>query len=414
MYSKNEMTAPGIGYQDLKLMVGCPPPPEKQIGKHNWDSPPYNRWSFQNMSQLFPVAPIHRGSKVVTQLERNDHSLDAVRFTCVDGSEVDLETFLVNSYTDGFLVLHRGRIITERYFNGMKSNTLHLLQSVSKTIIGSLAGRLISQGKIDPLATVGTYVPELLTSGYADATIENLLNMQTGVKFREDYTDPSAQEYIHLDIASGWRERGEHNAPETIHDLLKSIGSDRDHGQIFEYRSVDTDVLGWVCEKAGGDRLPNLLSREIWSKLGTEHDANITVDRVGTSLADGGMSATLRDVGRFAQMYLQGGFFNGEQIVPEAFVRACGTGSTAAFEVLYGHYVKHYPNSAYSNQCWVVNSQKGIFCARGVFGQCIYWDVESEVSVVKFSTWPDFVNPEWTVNTFRACEAIIKSLKEAE
>ncbi|XVN20045.1 serine hydrolase [Pseudomonas corrugata] len=306
MYNKKDMTAPGIGYQDLRLMQGYPPPREKQVGLHNWDSPPYNRWSFQHMSQLFPVAAIHRSPGPVTELERNERSLNDVRFQRVDGGQTDLATFLTDSYTDGFLVLHQGKVVSEQYFNGMQPHTLHLLQSVSKTVVGSLVGRLIGQGKIDPQARVSDYVPELSASGYGDARVQDLLDMRTGVRFREDYTDPDA-EFIQLDIASGWRERGERESPDSIYGLLKSLSKDREHGQFFEYRSVDSDMLAWVCERACGERLPVLLSREIWSRLGAEQDASITLDCVGTALADGGMSATLRDLGRFAQMYLQVG-----------------------------------------------------------------------------------------------------------
>ncbi len=165
------------------------------------------------------------------------------------------------------LVLHQGKVVSEQYFNGMQPHTLHLLQSVSKTVIGSLVGRLIGQGRIDPQAPVSHYVPELSASGYGDARVQDLLDMRTGVRFREDYTDPDA-EFIQLDIASGWRERGERESPDSIYGLLKSLGKDREHGQFFEYRSVDTDMLAWVCERACGERLPVLLSREIWSRLG--------------------------------------------------------------------------------------------------------------------------------------------------
>ncbi|SEN52334.1 Beta-lactamase [Pseudomonas sp. ok272] len=253
-------------------------------------------------------------------------------------------------------------------------------------------------------------MPELASGGYGDARVQDLLDMRTGVRFREDYTDPDA-EFLQLDIASGWRERGAQQSPDSICGLLKSLAKEREHGEFFEYRSVDTDMLAWVCERACGERLPVLLSREIWSRLGAEQDASVTLDGVGTALVDGGMSATLRDMGRFAQMYLQGGYFNGQQIVPKAFVEACGRGSTPAFEVLYGHYVAHYPEAAYSNQCWVLDSGRGIYSARGVFGQSIYWDPAAEVAIVKFSSWPDFINPEWTVNTFRACAAVVEELQ---
>ncbi len=410
MYDKKDVAAPGVGYQELKLMQGYPPPKGKQIGLHNWDSPPYNRWSFQHMSELFPVAPIRRGMTPVSELPQATHSLDEVCFERVDGQQTDLATFLTDSYTDGFIVLHRGEVVTEQYFNGMQPHTLHLLQSVSKTLVGSLVGILIGQGKIDPDAKVSDYVTDLSGCGYGDARVKDALNMRTGIQFSEDYTNPDA-EYIQLDIASGWRERGGRTSPDTIYGLLKSLKKGREHGGHFEYRSVETDVLGWICEQVCNERLPVLLSREIWAKLGAEQDANITLDRVGTSLADGGVSASLRDLARFAQMHLQGGIFNGQQIVPEAFIKACRQGSSEHFKVLYSVFAEHYPKAAYSNQCWVIDTDRGIYSARGVFGQFIYVDPQSELAIVKLSTWPEFINPEWSVNTYRAFDAIAQTLK---
>ncbi|TNF04601.1 MAG: class C beta-lactamase-related serine hydrolase [Gammaproteobacteria bacterium] len=410
MYDKKDVVGPGIGYQDLRLMEDCPPTDQKLVAQHNWDSPPYNRWSFQHMSQLFPVAAIHRGSAKVTELPRRERMLDAVSFKLLNGQQTDLISFLNDTYTDGFMVLHRGAVASEQYFNGMLPHTLHLLQSVSKTLVGTLTGILIGQGKIDPEMTVRDYVPELDGCGYGDASVQDVLDMRTGVKFNEDYTNPNA-EFIQLDIASGWRERGDRTSPDSIYDLLKSIPKERNHGEYFQYRSVDTDVLGWICERAGGKRLAALLSEEIWSKLGAEQDANITLDSVGTALADGGVSACLRDLARFAQMHLQGGKFNGHQIVPESFIAACGRGSTPAFEVLNRGYVEHLPNAAYSNQCWVLDSERGIYSARGVFGQMIYIDPQSDTVIIKLSSWPDFTNLEWTINTYRACAAITEELQ---
>lgn len=411
MYDKKDAAAPGVGYLDLKLMQGCPPPQDKLIDLRNWDSPPYNRWSFQHMSELFPVAPIRRGNAPVSELLRATRSLDGVRFERVDGQQTDLATFLTDSYTDGLIVLHRGKVVSEQYFNGMQPHTLHLLQSVSKTLVASLVGILIGQGKIDPDARVSDYVSDLSGCDYGDARIQDVLDMRTGIQFCEDYTNPDA-EFIQLDIASGWRERGTRTSPDTIYGLLASLKKGREHGGHFEYRSVETDVLGWVCERVCDERLPVLLSREIWARLGAEQDANITLDRVGTALADGGISASLRDLARFAQMHLQGGVFNGQQIVPEAFIKASRQGSGEHFRVLYGDFAGHYPKAAYSNQCWVHDSDKGIYSARGVFGQFIYVDPQSDVSIVKFSTWPDFLNPEWSLNSNRAFEAIAKALAD--
>lgn len=400
-----------IEVHDHGVMQGCPPPVDKRATLENWDKPPFNCWSFQNMSQVFPVVPVPRGSGPVSEFARSHRNLDGVEVTRIDGSKTTVAGILEETYTDGFLVLHRGEIVSEKYFNEMTPETLHLAQSVSKSLVGTLVGIHIDRGLIDTNARAAEYVPELSVSGYADATVSDLLNMRTGVKFREDYTDPDA-EFALLDMAAGWKERKTGVEPETIYDLLVSIGKEREHGAYFEYRSTDTDVLAWICERTGGARLAELISRDIWSKLGAERDAGFTVDKAGTALADGGFNATLRDYGRFAQMHLDHGVFNGEQIVSAAWVDACRTGDTDAFKVLYGEFAKHYPRASYSNQWWVIDGDHGSYSARGVFGQLIYINPTSEVVAVKLSSWPNFLDPELNLNTCRAVEAIATFLRD--
>lgn len=391
------------------IMQGCPPPPDKRATVANWDTPPFINWAFQNMSQIFPMAPVLRGNGPVSEISRSSRDLDNVSVTRIDGSETTVSGILSETDTDGFLVLHRGEIISEKYFNGMTPDTLHLAQSVSKSIIGTLVGIYIDRRLIDYDAPVTDYVPELSVSGYAGATVAEVLNMRTGVKFNEDYTDPNA-EFALLDIASGWKEPITGVEPETIYDLLISIGKEREHGQYFQYHSIDTDVLGWVCERVGGARLAQLISREIWSKIGAQRDASFTVDKAGTSLADGGFNATLRDFGRFAQMHLNHGFYNGHQIVSRDWIESCRSGETDAFRILYEDYQNYYPNSAYANQWWVIDSERGMYSARGVFGQLICIDSRKELALVKLSSWPTFLDFERTINTYRVVEAIADAL----
>ncbi len=394
------------------VMQGCPPSPENRVTIQNWDTARFNRWSFQNLSQILPMAPVSRGRGPIAELTEELHSLDDIPVIRTNGSETTVSGILTETQTDGFLVLHKGRIIDEQYFNRMTSETLHLAQSVSKSIVGTLVGIYIERGLIDPNTPVTDYVPELKSSGYSDAIILDVLNMRTGVKFNEDYTNPEA-EFALLDMASGWKERKTGQEPDTIYDLLLSITKQRNHGEYFEYRSIDTDVLGWVCERVGGERLAKLISLEIWSRLGVEKDASFSVDKAGTALADAGFNATLRDFGRFGQMYLDMGYYNGQQIVSAEWVKSCRRGDTDAFKVLYEDYAFYYPNAAYSNQWWVMDNQREIYSARGVFGQMICIIPVSQLVVVKLSSWPTFLDMEKAVNTYRAVEAISKHLSQA-
>lgn len=378
----------------------------------NWDTPPFNRWSFLNMSKVMSVAPVSRGDGPVREFGENQRDLDTVTLTLIDGSVSTVREVLDSTETDGFLVLHRGEIVCEEYSNGMRPDTLHLAQSVSKSITGTLVGIYVERGLIDRNALVTDYLPELQTSGYVCATIEHVINMQTGVKFTEDYTDPDA-DFAFLDRASGWKKLKDKDDPKSIRDLLVSIKGQRLHGEYFQYRSIDTDVLAWVCERVGGASLTELIGTEIWSRIGAEHDANFTVDREGTALADGGFNATLHDFGCFGQMYLDCGFVNGRQVASSNWIAGCRRGDTEAFRVLYGDFAEHYPNAGYSNQWWVVDGARGVYSARGVFGQFIYIDPELEMVAVKLSTWPTFLDTDRGLNTYRMVEAIAAHLTQA-
>lgn len=404
MSTEHNLTRPGAQVPSPEGQVD-PLSTVDEMSLENWDLPPFNLWSFQNVERIFPVATVSKGNHPVAQFNRTTVDLDAVPVARTDKSTSTVLGVLIETETNGFLALHRGEIVAEKYFHGMKPDTLHLTQSVSKSIVGTLAGIYVDKELLNPAATVADYVTELSQSAYADASVGDVLNMRTGARFNEDYTDSEA-EFALLDIAAGWKRARTGEEPETIHELLKTVGKQRDHGNHFQYRSIDCDVIGWVCEKVGGDRLANLISEEIWGKLGAESDACFTVDKSGTSLADGGFCATLRDLGRFAQMHLDRGLFSGRRIVSGEWVDSCRRGDVAAFGVLYGHYADHYPNAAYTNQWWVLDSAKGTYSARGIFGQMIYIDPAAEFVAVKLSSWPTHLDLDRTLNTYRAVEAI--------
>jgi CubicO group peptidase (beta-lactamase class C family) len=375
----------------------------------DWDRPPFNRWSFRNMTQLFPTAPVSRGPGPSSAFERRYCSLGQIPLTRFDGSRCVVDDILGETYTDGFIVLHRGAIVSEQYFDGMTPETRHLAQSVSKSMTGCLAGILVARGLIDLDAPVTDYVPELARGGYDGAKLRHLLDMRSGVRFTEDYTDPDA-EFVYLDMAAGWKERTRPEAPSSIHDLLVWVKQERPHGGDVQYRSLETDVVAWVCERAAGLPLNELLSNEIWRWLGAEQDGCFTVDRRGTCLADGGFNATLRDFARFGQMCLDNGFFNGRQIVPGDWLNGCRHGDVEGFVAHHGVQRDYYPAPAYSRQWWVLDNEAGVHCARGVFGQLIHIDPIHELVAVKLSSWPDFLNTDYAVNTYRAIQAIARYL----
>ena len=391
--------------REMGIMQGFPPPPEKRPTLENWDLAPFNRWSFQNIRGLFPTKDVRRGGPVA-ELERDHQDVGGIRFAGPDGTRRSVAEALARTYADGFLVCHRGRVVTEQYFNDMTPHSPHLSQSVAKSVVGTLAGVLQHEGLLDLDAPLPDIVPELAACGYADATLGQVLDMVSGVRFSEDYGAPDS-DMTRIDVASGWRPPRPGEDVPTIRDVILTLPQDRPHGASFSYRSIETDVVAWAIERAAGAPLAQVLSDRIWSRIGAERDAFFTIDRAGTALADGGFNATLRDYARFALMIADGGRAGGTQVVPEAWVEASRQGDPAKFG---GHYRERFPKGAYARQWWILDAGRGDIMARGVFGQLVYIDRETGFVAVLLSTWPDYLIDAFSVEALGAVLAVRKAL----
>ena len=138
--------------EEAGIHPGCRPwlvtsrRPRGSVTLANWQDGPWNRWSYQHIAELIPSCRIKRGEATLEPLPRQLRDVDGIEFEAVDGATKTVVAFLEDSWTDGFLVLHEGQIAAERYFNGMEPHALHLLQSVSKSITGALAGALVVAG----------------------------------------------------------------------------------------------------------------------------------------------------------------------------------------------------------------------------------------------------------------------------
>ena len=374
------------------------------IPKADWDRPPWNRWAFQHIREILPTAEVWRGAGPVRDLPRNEIDLDGLKVRGLAGSEVSLAAFLDETFTDGLIVLNNGAIAYECYLNGMTPRTLHLSQSVAKSTIGMLFGIFSGRGQIDLRAPLSQYLPELENTGWRGASVQQVLNMTSGIKFDETYTDPYS-DIGQSDVASGWKPvptdcDPKFRWPTDIWSQIVDLkNATRPHGAAFEYRSIETDVLAFCLERVAGKRLPQILSEEIWQKLGMEESANFTVDPAGYALASGGLNATLRDYARFGQMVLQ----NGAEIVPEAYVVQTRNGNHKIFPAPYNIAL---PQGAYRNQFWIEDRTEQAIMCRGVFGQLIYISWKYNMVLVKLSSWPDFLNVKFTIATLDAAHRI--------
>ncbi len=393
--------------REIGIMQGFPPPPEKRPSLENWDLAPFNRWSFQNMRKLFPTVDVPPGPNV-RQFAEASQDISGITFETFDGRHLCVEDWLGESYTDGFLVLKGDRIISEIYANDFAADLPHLGQSVSKTVVGILAGVLHGEGILDLAVPLQDIIPELAATGYAVCTVDQALDMQSGVRFTEDYGLPGS-DMTRLDVASGWRPVRKGEIKPTIRDVILTLQQERPHAQQFSYRSIETDVIAWVLERVSGEDLAELLSNRIWQKIGCAHAGFFTVDDAGTALADGGFNATLRDYARFGRMVADRGRVGELQVVPAQWIDGiCAGADPSRFGDPYNILS---PEGSYRRFCWVHAADRGVFMARGVFGQLIFIDQSADVVIVKMSSWPDYLIQSYNHDAVRACTAIIQAIQ---
>ena len=296
-----------------------------------------------------------------------------------------LDRFLEETYTDGLLVLHRGRVVTERYANGMTPATPHLLMSVSKSVTSAVCGVLVDRGVLAPADLLTEHIPELAGTSWEGCTVRHLLDMRAGTRFNEDYDDLAADVRVYEQIYQ-WRPKTRRHLPDDITAYFPTLRNKGPHGGPFDYRSVLTDVLGWVLERAAGARLPELMSRELWQPMGAEFEAEVTVDARGNAMADGGVSCTLRDLARFGQVLADGGrrvvprSWIGDTLTPDHDTVAAFASTADARELAAGSY--------YRNQFWVVDPTAPIYMGSGINGQTVFVHGPAKVVIAKFSTWP--------------------------
>jgi CubicO group peptidase (beta-lactamase class C family) len=393
--------------RELGIMQGFPPPPEKRPSQENWDLAPFNRWSFQNMRSLFPTVDVRAGKGPPRHFSDRSQDISQIQLVTIDERKITIGDWISESYTDGLLVLKGDSIVTEFYANDLAQDTPHLGQSVSKSLVGILAGVLHGEGLLDLAAPLEDIVPELANCGYAGCTVDQALDMLSGVRFSEDYGLPNS-DMTRVDVATGWRPLRKGEIRATISDVILTLPQERPHGQSFSYRSIETDVMAWVLERVSGKDLASLLSDRIWQKIGCEHNGFFTVDDAGTALADGGFNATLRDYARLGKMVMDGGRVGERQIVPQRWIDDICSGAESS--LFNEPYTLLSPQGAYRRVWWAHDPKKGVFMARGVFGQMIFVDRSADILIVKLSSWPDYLIPSYSHNAVRACEAIIQEL----
>lgn len=368
----------------------------------DWLTPENRVSGFQHVREIVPSARIDRG-ETVRPLPLALMDLDGVP---VLGPGVTLADFL-DRRINGFLVLRSGSICMEHYRNGLTQRTPHLLMSISKSILASVTGILAESGCIRASEEICRILPELRGSAWEEATIQHLLDMRAGIRFDESDDDPSSELFVYEQIFQ-WRPLRQ-TLPTDIRQYMACLPKERPHGGPFLYQSILTDMLAWVLEAATGQRMSDLISELLWQPMGAEDDAEITLDRHGNAYADGGISATLRDVARLGELWRGGGAWNGHTVVPHRWIEetirpgwaveaSSGRASGTAIAARSGYYSQNW---------WIIDPERALYAARGYCGQALYIDTEAELVVVALSAWP-----EHTAEQEQEVVEVVRSLAE--
>jgi CubicO group peptidase (beta-lactamase class C family) len=315
---------------------------------------------------------------------------------------------LLANYTDGIVVLHRGRIVYEPYFGALTGDGMHTSFSVTKSFFGTLAAMLIADGALDRTAPVKKYLPELAASGFGDATVAQVLDMTTALDFVESYTGESSSmdRYAH---AIGFTPRPSgYEGPSSIFEFLPTIAKSGTHGVEFHYRTPNADVVAWLIARVTGKSPAAVLSERIWSRIGPEDDAYVEVDEDGMPLAGSGLNGRLRDFARFGELMRLGGRFNGQQIVLAAVVDDIRRGSNREAFIAGGY--PTLPGWSYHDFWWVSHDDHGVYMARGIHGQAIYVDPKAEMVIARFASHPLSANVNLDPTSLPAYRAIAEHL----
>ncbi len=369
-------------------MQGFPPVGDKIISVRDGSffQFPALRYSVVHMREFMPTVNVPRGNMVpVSHFEYDlDEHIDSVTFLPTGRERrITWRESLDLNYTDGIIILHKGRVAYEKYFAELTPDRVHAVMSVTKSFTGLLAAALYAEGRLDPTKLVSDYVPELSSSGFADATVRQLMDMTTAIKFSEDYTDPTAE--IWAFSSAGNPMLPSVDGTRGYYDYLKGVKKDGEHGNIFGYRTVNADALGWVVSRITGKSVAQLVTEYFWNRMGMEQDAYYQVDALGVPFAGGGLNASLRDLARIGEMIRLGGVWHGERILPVGAVEdILHGGDIQAFEKSeQGKILKGW---SYRDMWWVTNNKNGAFMARGVHGQAIYIDPAAQMVIVRLAS----------------------------
>lgn len=341
-------------------------------------------WMLQHMAELYPTRTIARGGPIHA-LPPADRPLlpDGLTFRVGERTTGFDEAF-AHGRVAGLVVLHEGKLVYERYALGADASTRFTSWSVAKSFTSTLVGLALGEGLVSSLdEPIERYVPEAKGTGYEGVAIRQALQMSSGVRFREVYTD-GGSDVVEFVTQSMVLNRARANA--------LAIDFPRAHppGTVFNYNTAETQVLGEVLRNATGRSPSAYLEEKLWRRLGMEHDATWVLDRegpAGMEMTGCCLNMTLRDEARFGQLFLQDGTWEGERVLPAGWVARATVPEPGAAHLHFPVREDGLPaERGYGYQWWWLGD--GAYAAEGVRGQFIWVDPKRRVVIARASAWP--------------------------
>ncbi len=356
-------------------------PPETDLA--NWRVSPHSRWAFQHIRELIPTAPI-AGPEKAQALPKDIESLPE-QLPLDEDTQINLTELLVDSETDSMLILHQGKIKHVWSAPHTDIRQPHILFSISKSITAMLTGILVKQGMIRVEDRASHYLPGCRGSAYEDATIQHLLDMSVALNFTEDYLQPDG-DYVRYRNATGWNPIDQTTNGMTLEPFLYGLGkADFGHGEMFNYKSPNTDLLGLILERTAGLPYSKLVSTLLWQPMKAKQDAYVTLDRALVARSAGGICATLEDLARFGQMVLDRGAVGTKQVIPESWVMDTRhQGDVSAWQ--RGNFKPLLPDGCYRNQWYQMRDEDQCFLGLGIHGQWLFINPVTQVVIVRLSS----------------------------
>ena len=352
-----------------------------------WTQPEIE-YGFAHWDAVFPSRTVARGTRV-RELPAGA-PIGALAAGTPGGDALD--RYIAAEKVAGLIVLQNGAIRLERYALGHSPSGRWTSQSVAKSVTSTLVGAAIKDGFIGSLDdAVAKYIPDLRGSAYDSVTIRQLMTMTSGVRWNEDYTDPTS------DIARFYVDPIAPGLNATV-SYMRKLPREAPPGTKWVYKTGETHLLGVLVASATKQRLADYLSATIWAPYGMEQQATWMMGRSGDELAGCCLQAALRDYARFGQFVLDGGRIDGRAVVPDGWFD----------EATRRAFATTYPDRGYGYQWWTLDG--GAFAGFGIHGQTLYIDPSRKLVVVINSAWPVATSPERSATRTRFLESLTDAL----